>query len=74
MVFGSLPDTIDDDWIQDEASLKDRIDVYIHERKNAQNAFTVQYRDSVDPEANRWERCAAVLSRRDITNKLSEPW
>lgn len=21
-----------------------------------------------------WERCATVLSRRDIVNKLSEPW
>ncbi|HMM61732.1 MAG TPA: DEAD/DEAH box helicase, partial [Candidatus Rifleibacterium sp.] len=73
-IFGSLPDTIDDDWIQDENQLKARIDAYIHERKAAQNAFSVKYRNSVDPEANRWERCAEVLSRRDIINKLSEPW
>lgn len=26
------------------------------------------------PDAHRWERCAEVLSRRDIVKKLSEPW
>ena len=73
-IFGSLPDTIDDEWIQDETLLKDRIDAYINERKEAQNAFSLRYRGTVDPEANRWERCAEVLSRQDITKKLSEPW
>jgi ABC-type sugar transport system ATPase subunit len=28
----------------------------------------------IDPDANQWERCATVLSRRDIINALSEPW
>jgi superfamily II DNA/RNA helicase len=73
-IFGSLPDTIDDDWIQDEAELEKRMDVYIHERKLAEDAFSVKYRSTIDPEANLWERCATVLSRRDIINALSEPW
>ena len=73
-IFGSLPDTIDDDWIQDEAELEKRMDVYIHERKLAEDAFSVKYRNTIDPEANLWERCAIVLSRRDIINALSEPW
>jgi superfamily II DNA or RNA helicase len=73
-IFGSLPDTIDDEWIDDEEELKKRMDEYIHERKKAQDTFTVKYRSTLDPNANRWERCAQVLSRRDIVNKLSEPW
>lgn len=73
-IFGSLPDTIDDDWIQDEAELDKRMDIYIHERKQAEDAFSVKYRSTIDPEANLWERCATVLSRRDIINALSEPW
>ena len=73
-IFGSLPDTIDDEWIQDEAQLRDRMDVYIHERDKARNAFSVKYRGSLDPEAHLWERCAEVLSRKDIINKLSLPW
>ena len=73
-IFGSLPDTIDDDWIEDEEKLRERMDEYIHERKKAQDAFTVKYRETIDPKAHLWERCAVVLSRRDIVSKLSEPW
>ncbi|MDR6726140.1 SNF2 family DNA or RNA helicase [Paenibacillus amylolyticus] len=73
-IFGSLPDTIDDDWIEDEEELKRRMNEYMHERKKAQDAFTVKYRGTLNSEAHLWERCASVLSRRDIINKLSEPW
>jgi len=73
-IFGSLPDTIDDDWIKDEEELKERMNEYIHERKKAQDAFSVKYRGTIDPAAHLWERCASVLSRSDIVRKLSEPW
>lgn len=73
-IFGSLPDTIEDEWIDDEEKLRERVDVYISERKNAQDAFTVKYRTSNDPEANKWELCERVLSRKDIVDVLSEPW
>ncbi len=73
-IFGSLPDTINDEWIQDEEILKDQMDFYIHEREKAQDAFSVKYRSTLDPEAHLWEKCAEVLSRRDIVNALSEPW
>lgn len=73
-IFGSLPDTIDDEWIQDEEELRDRMDEYIHERDKAQDAFSVKYRSTLDPQAHLWERCSTVLSRRDIVARLSEPW
>ena len=73
-IFGSLPDTIDDEWIDNEEELKNRMNEYMHERKKAQDAFSVKYRETIDPEAQLWERCSSVLSRRDIVGKLSEPW
>lgn len=73
-IFGSLPDTIDDEWIEDEEELRARMNEYIHERKKAQDAFSIKYRGTLDPEAHLWERCTSVLSRRDIVSKLSEPW
>ena len=73
-IFGSLPDTIEDEWIENEENLREHMDAYIHERKNAQNAFSVKYRSSLDPDANKWELCAEVLSRKDIVGILSEPW
>ena len=73
-IFGSLPDTIEDDWIEDEENMRERMDSYIHERENAQNAFSVKYRISLDPESNKWELCSEVLSRKNIVDILSEPW
>lgn len=73
-IFGSLPDTIDDDWIDDEENLKSRVNEYIHERHKAQGAFSAKYRSSFDRDSELWEQCATVLSRRDIISKLSEPW
>lgn len=73
-IFGSLPDTIDDEWIQDEEELHNRMDEYMHERVKTQNAFSIKYRNTLDPHAHLWERCSTVLSRKDIVAKLSEPW
>lgn len=73
-IFGSLPDTIEDEWIENEEELRERMNEYIHERNKAQNAFTVKYRGTVNPDENLWEQCETVLSRRDIVSKLSEPW
>ncbi len=73
-IFGSLPDTIEDDWIEDEEKLREKMEEYVHERAKAQNAFSVKYRDSIDVEANKWEKCAQVLSRKNILEILSKPW
>lgn len=73
-IFGSIPDTIEDDWIQDEEEIRRRMDAYMHERQNAQNAFSIRYQSAVNPEENRWELCAKVLSRQDVVSRLSEPW
>lgn len=73
-IFGSIPETIEDEWIQDEEELRKRMDEYIHERDRATNAFSVKYKATVDPNGNKWELCTEVLSRRDIVDKLSEPW
>jgi SNF2 family DNA or RNA helicase len=73
-IFGSLPDTIEDDWIDSEEKFKEELDIYIDRRKNAENAFTIRYRDSINPNLNRWERCSEVLSRRDIEKVMSKGW
>lgn len=73
-IFGSLPDTIEDEWITDEEELKSRMNESMHDRKKALDAFAVKYRDAVGSTAHLWERCARALSRRDIVRKLSEPW
>ena len=73
-IFGSLPDTIDDEWIEDVEKLEEMMDQYMHLRRKARDAFEIRYERNIDPDADRWELCSRVLARRDIVERLSSPW
>ncbi len=73
-LFGGLPDVIEDAWIEDIERLEEELDKYIHLRDQNRNAFEIRYSETIDPDANRWELCSRVLSRRDIEQKMSNPW
>lgn len=73
-IFNGLPDTIEDDWIQSEEHLEQMMDEYFHLRQKARDAFELRYRETIDPDKNRWELCSRVLSRKDVIEKLSESW
>ncbi|MEW6665905.1 MAG: helicase-related protein [Thermodesulfobacteriota bacterium] len=73
-IFGGLPDTIDDDWIESVQKLEEMMDQYIHLRQKARDVFEMRYQETVDPDANRWELCSRVLARRDVEQRMSEPW
>ena len=73
-IFGGLPDTIEDEWIDDIKNLEEMIDKNIHLRQQAKNVFELRYESSIDPDKNRWELCSRVISQRDVIKRLSEPW
>jgi SNF2 family DNA or RNA helicase len=73
-IFGGLPDTIEDDWIDSVELLEERMDEYVHLRKKARDVFELRYRETINPDENRWELCSRVLSRKDVVEKLSEAW
>lgn len=73
-IFGGLPDTIEDEWIDNIETLEEQMDQYIHLRKKAKDVFELRYKETIDPDQNRWELCSKVLSRKDIQEKLSEAW
>ena len=73
-IFGGLPDTIEDDWIENVEELDKRMDEYIHLRDQARNTFEVRYQETIEPNRERWDLCSRVLSRRDVMDKMSEPW
>ncbi|MEO0074300.1 MAG: phospholipase D-like domain-containing anti-phage protein, partial [candidate division WOR-3 bacterium] len=73
-IFGNLPDTIEDDWIENIERLEEMMDKYLHLRQQARNAFEMRYEEHVDPDRDRWEQCARVLARHDIVSMLSVPW
>jgi superfamily II DNA or RNA helicase len=73
-IFGGLPDTIEDEWIESEEKLEEMMNQYIHLRDHSRDVFELRYQSSVEPERNRWELCSTVLARQDVIDRLSEPW
>lgn len=73
-IFGGLPDTIDDDWIENVEKLEEMMDEYIHLRQKARDVFEMRYQETIDPDKDRWELCSRVLARKDVVQKLSEAW
>lgn len=73
-IFGGLPDTIEDEWIETEERLETMMDEYIHLRQKARDVFELRYKETIDPDKNRWELCSRVLARKDVVEKLSESW
>jgi superfamily II DNA or RNA helicase len=73
-IFGGLPDTIEDDWIETEEKLEEMMDEYIHLRQQARDVFEMRYQETIDPDKDRWELCSRVLARKDVVERLSESW
>ncbi|MCK9293528.1 MAG: phospholipase D-like domain-containing protein [Desulfobulbaceae bacterium] len=73
-IFGGLPDTIEDEWIESVELLEKMMDEYIHLRQKARNVFEMRYQTTIDPDRDRWELCSRVLARRDVVDRLSVPW
>ncbi len=72
-IFGALPDVIEAEWIDDIELLDEKMSQFI-DRKRRQNAFDIRYDSTIDAGGERWERCANVLSRRDLVEWLSKGW
>ncbi|MCI0393009.1 MAG: phospholipase D-like domain-containing protein [Acidobacteria bacterium] len=73
-IFGGLPDTIEDDWIESVERLEEMMDQYMHLRRQARDVFEMRYQETIDPSKDRWELCSLVLARRDVVDRLSVPW
>ena len=54
--------------------LEEMMDQYIHLRQKARDVFEMRYQETINPDENRWELCSRVLARRDVEQRLSEPW
>lgn len=72
-LFGSLPDTIKDDWIEDIETLDERLDEYINAQKAA-TGFDLRYTGTMMPPEKDWREFTEVLSRRDLTTLMSAAW
>jgi superfamily II DNA or RNA helicase len=72
-LFGSLPDTIKDEWIDDIESLGEKLDEYINAQKTA-TGFDLRYTGTMTPPEKDWRDCFEVLARRDFAALMSITW
>ena len=72
-LFGSLPDTIKDEWIDDIETLDERLDEYINAQKTA-TGFDLRYTGTMMPPDKDWREFREVLSRRDLVTLMSAAW
>ena len=72
-LFGSLPDTIKDEWIEDIETLGQKMDEYIDSQKKA-TGFDLRYTTTMEPTEKDWRDCSEVLSRRDFAELMSAGW
>jgi Helicase conserved C-terminal domain/PLD-like domain/SNF2-related domain len=72
-LFGSLPDTIEDTWIENIETLDEKLNEYINAQKRV-NGFDIRYNTSLDAEEDEWRNCAEVLSRRSIDTLMRQGW
>ena len=72
-LFGSLPDTIKDEWIEDIETLGERLDEYINAQKTA-TGFDLRYTATMLPPEKDWREFTEVLSRRDLATLMSAAW
>ena len=72
-LFGSLPDTIKDEWIEDIQTLGEKMDDYIDAQKQA-TGFDLRYTTTMEPSDKDWRDCSDVLSRRDFVELMSSGW
>ncbi len=72
-LFGSLPDTIKDEWIEDIETLGEKMDQYINAQKEA-SGFDLRYTSTMEPSEKDWRDCFEVLSRRDLVQLMTSGW
>ena len=72
-LFGSLPDTIKDEWIDDIETLGLKMDEYINAQKEA-TGFDLRYQATAEASEKDWRDCSEVLSRRDFAALMRAGW
>ena len=72
-LFGSLPDTIKDEWIEDIEALGEKLDEYIDAQKEA-TGFDLRYTATMMLSEKDWRDCSDVLSRQDFVQLMSTAW
>lgn len=72
-ILGTMPETIDADWIENIENLEERLRTYTNPRERA-DPFKEKYANALIEDDSRWTEASAVLARHDVEVVLSTGW
>ena len=77
-ILGSLPDTIEDDWIENEERLEKAVKDFTKPPSPA-NVFTLRHGNILETKPGEegeeeWEVWHRVVSKQDILERMTKPW
>lgn len=72
-VFGTMPETIDADWIDDLEALEERLREFT-KPKERPDPFRSRYANGLVDAGVQWSEATRVLAREDIAGRLSIGW
>lgn len=73
-LLGSLPDTIEDDWIEDIETLEEQLKEFTRKKKNTADVFELRYGDFLETNGAEWQFCEKVLDKDEAQRILSNGW
>ena len=73
-ILGSLPDVIDDEWIEDIEAFEEGLRDFTRRRKVAADVFELRYGDFLSVDGGEWQFCEQVLDRDEAQKLLSSGW
>jgi superfamily II DNA/RNA helicase len=72
-VFGSMPETIDADWIDDLEALEERLRDFT-KPKERPDPFKTRYANGLLEAGSTWTEASRVIAREDIATRLAAGW
>ena len=73
-ILGSLPDVIDDEWIDDIEAFEEGLREFTNRRKMTADVFELRYGDFLSVDGAEWQFCEKVLDRDEAQKLLSSGW
>jgi superfamily II DNA/RNA helicase len=73
-LLGSLPDVIDDEWIDNVEAFEEGLREFTRKKKNTADVFELRYGNFLQDDGSSWQLCEQVLDRDEADRVLSTGW
>jgi superfamily II DNA or RNA helicase len=73
-LLGSLPDVIEDEWIDDIEALEEGLKDFTNRKKITADVFELRYGNFLQDDGSSWQLCEQVLDKDEAMKVLSSGW